>query len=71
MNKPISRQLGSALAHIQDLLDTIFHITFKRIKSRSERGPRSTSILRFFSDAGDSFYEKYTELKQKRLKNKE
>ncbi|MEE9190430.1 MAG: hypothetical protein V3U16_06635 [Candidatus Neomarinimicrobiota bacterium] len=71
MNKPISRQIGSALAHIQDLMDTIFHITFKRVKSRSEKGPRSAGILRFFSDAGDSFYEKYTELKQKRSKKNE
>jgi hypothetical protein len=66
MRKNISDQIGSALAHIQDLFDTIFHITFKRIKSTADKKPERRRIFKFFSSIGDSFYRTYTEIKQKK-----
>ncbi len=63
--KNLSDQLGSALAHIQDLTDTIVHVVFKRA-SGSGRGFKSLDrALRFLSAVGDSYYRRYTEIKKK------
>ncbi|MCH7612868.1 MAG: hypothetical protein IIB95_04680 [Candidatus Marinimicrobia bacterium] len=56
-NKPLSEQLGSALANIQDLFDTIAKVFFKRIKDKPGAG--------FFSKMGDSYYKSYEDAKRK------
>ncbi|HDY75028.1 MAG TPA: hypothetical protein ENH49_00730 [Candidatus Marinimicrobia bacterium] len=56
-NKSLSQQLGSALANIQDLFDTIAKVFFKRIKEKP-----GTS---FFSEIGDSYYKSYEDAKRK------
>ncbi len=66
MSKSFSDQIGSTLAHIQDLFDTVFHLTFKKIKSTSEKNPEKRRIFKFFSTIGDSFYSTYSEIKQKK-----
>ena len=32
MNKPFSTRIGELFAHIQDLFDTIIHISLKRVQ---------------------------------------
>jgi hypothetical protein len=49
--------LGSALANIQDLFDTIAKVFFKRLKSKPGTD--------FFSEMGDSYYKSYEEAKRK------
>jgi hypothetical protein len=55
-DKSLSQQLGSALANIQDLFDTIAKVFFKRIKEKPGTG--------FFSEIGDSYYKSYEDAKR-------
>jgi hypothetical protein len=56
-NKSLSQQLGSALANVKDLFDTVAKVFFKRIKEKPGTG--------FFSEMGDSYYKSYEEAKRK------
>jgi|AP82_1055514.scaffolds.fasta_scaffold88877_2 hypothetical protein len=70
MNRSLPRRIGATLAHIQDLLDTIVHIGFKRAKDagvaadgRLSNRTGISRFLRFFSEVGDSFYNRYSDIK--------
>ena len=58
MNKSFSKQLGSTLAHIQDLFDTIFHGLLK------SGGNKNNKVISNIQDAGDAYYETYTDIKK-------
>ena len=58
MNKSFSKQLGSTLAHIQDLFDTIFHGFLK------SGGKKNNKVISNIQDAGDAYYETYTDIKK-------
>ena len=62
MSKPFSSQLGELFAHIQDLTDTAVHTLVRRMKS--ER--KTNKLLDFFSSFGDSYFQKYTDIKKKK-----
>lgn len=49
--------MGTTLASIQDLFDTIAKVFFKRIKEKPGAG--------FFSKMGDSYFKSYEEAKRK------
>ena len=59
MSKPFSKQLGSTLAHLQDLFDTVFHGLL-----RSTDGKRKNKIMTNIKDAGDAYYETYSDIKK-------
>ena len=59
MNKLFSKQLGSTLAHIQDLFDTVFHGFLK-----SGGGKKNNKVISNIQDAGDAYYETYTDIKK-------
>lgn len=65
MNKSLSEQLGSALAHIQDLLDTAFHTLFKIGKNRDDTKSHG-KVMKEVGKMGDSFYKTYTDIKSKK-----
>jgi hypothetical protein len=60
MSKPFSKQLGSTLAHIQDLFDTILHSLLKS----SGKKKNKNKVISNIKDAGDSYFETYTEIKK-------
>ena len=61
MGKSFSKQLGSTLAHIQDLFDTIVHGLIKSSKKGSEN-----KIKNNMRDAGESYYETYENIKEEK-----
>ena len=63
MSKSLSKQIGSVLAHIQDLMDTVIHGLLKSSKKESEN-----KIVRTMKDAGESYYETYESIKGKKGK---
>ncbi len=65
MNKSLSSRIGRTLAHIQDLIDTVFHAIFKRGKDISIE-KKGSKVVGFFSEIGDAFYREYSELKQEK-----
>ena len=64
MSKSLSKQIGSVLAHIQDLMDTVIHGLLKSSKKESEN-----KIVRTMKDAGESYYETYESIKGKKGKS--
>ena len=64
MSKSFSKQIGSVLAHIQDLMDTVIHGLLKSSKKESEN-----KIVRTMKDAGESYYETYESIKGKEGKS--
>jgi len=54
MGKSFSKQLGSALAHIQDLFDTVVHGLIKSSKRGSEN-----KVVNNMRDAVKSYYKTY------------
>ncbi|NQV38572.1 MAG: hypothetical protein HQ509_11285 [Candidatus Marinimicrobia bacterium] len=69
MNKSLSEQLGSAFAHIQDLMDTVFHSIFKVGKNRGESKSHD-KVAKEFGKFGDSYYKTYSDIKSKEEKLK-
>ncbi|MBC8401841.1 MAG: hypothetical protein H8E14_10175 [Candidatus Marinimicrobia bacterium] len=68
MSKELSERLGESLAHLQDLTDTIAHSVIRRIR-KSKKGDRvANRAIRFFSELGDSYYRKYSEIKGRKNK---
>lgn len=61
MVKSFSKQLGSTLAHIQDLFDTVIHGLIKSPKKGSKN--RVVSNMR---DAGESYYKTYENIKKEK-----
>ena len=61
MDKSFSKQLGSTLAHIQDLFDTIVHGLIKSSKNGSDN--RVANSMR---DAGESYYKTYENIKKEK-----
>ena len=61
MGKSFSKQLGSTLAHIQDLIDTVVHGLIK--SSKKETGNRVVNNVR---DAGESYYKTYEDIKKEK-----
>ena len=59
MSKTFSKQLGSTLAHIQDLLDTVIHGLFRSSGSKNEN-----TVINNIKDAGDSYYKTYSDIKK-------
>ena len=61
MGKLFSKQLGSTLAPIQDLFDTVVHGLIKSSKKGS--GNRVVHNVR---DAGESYYKSYENIKKEK-----
>tara|TARA_Y100000768_G_scaffold258780_1_gene196831 strand:- start:1376 stop:1570 length:195 start_codon:yes stop_codon:yes gene_type:complete len=61
MGKSFSKQLGSTLAHIQDLFDTVVHGLIKSSKKKSEN-----RVVENLRDAGESYYKTYENIKKEK-----
>tara|TARA_B100001741_G_scaffold70828_1_gene56943 strand:+ start:98 stop:292 length:195 start_codon:yes stop_codon:yes gene_type:complete len=59
VSKSFSKQLGSTLAHIQDLFDTVIHGLLKSSDSNKEN-----KVINNIKDAGDSYYKTYSDIKK-------
>ena len=59
MSKSFSKQLGSTLAHIQDLFDTVIHGLL-----RSSDSNKDNKVINNIKDAGDSYYKTYSDIKK-------
>ncbi len=59
MSKSFSKQLGSTLAHIQDLFDTVIHGLLRSSDSNKEN-----KVINNIKDAGDSYYKTYSDIKK-------
>ena len=59
MSKLFSKQVGSTLAHIQDLFDTVFHGLMK-----SGGNEKKNKVISTIQDAGKAYYETYTDIKK-------
>ena len=59
MSKSFSKQLGSTLAHIQDLFDTVIHGLL-----RSSDSNKKNKVVNNIKDAGDSYYKTYSDIKK-------
>jgi len=59
MSKSFSEQLGSTLAHLQDLFDTVIQGLL-----RSAGGKKKNKVMSNIKDAGDSYYETYSDIKK-------
>ncbi len=61
MNKSFSKQLGSTLAHIQDLLDTVVQGLLRSSKKETDN-----KVVDNIRDAGESYYETYENIKKEK-----
>ena len=61
MGKSFSKQLGSTLAHIQDLFDTVVHGLIKSPKKGS-----GNRVLNNVRDVGESYYKSYENIKKEK-----
>ena len=61
MGKSLSKQLGSTLAHIQDLFDTVVHGLIKSSKKGS-----GNRVVKNVRDAGESYYKTYENIKKEK-----
>ena len=59
MSKSFSEQLGSTQAHLQDLFDTVFQGLL-----RSADKKRKNKVMSNIKDAGDAYYETYSDIKK-------
>jgi|TARA_B100000700_G_C14429329_1_gene571877 hypothetical protein len=59
VSKSFSKQLGSTLAHIQDLFDTVIHGLLRSSDSNKEN-----KVINNIKDAGDSYYKTYSDIKK-------
>ena len=64
MGKSFYKQLGSTLAHIQDLFDTVVHGLIKSSKRGSEN-----RVVENLRDAGDSYYNTYANIKEEKRRS--
>ena len=71
MSGTFSKRLGETLAHVQDFFDTVVHFGIKRVAksdttkdlSETEKPFNLGKVLRFFSEMGDAYYNKYSNIK--------
>ena len=63
MNKPFSTRIGELFAHIQDLFDTIIHISLKRVQRSKKTNNRIGRFISFISTLGDAYFKKYKDIK--------
>ena len=71
MSGTFSKRLGETLAHVQDFFDTVVHFGIKRVSesnktknpSEIEKPPGVGKVIRFFSEMGDAYYNKYSNIK--------
>ena len=71
MSGTFSKRLGETLAHAQDFIDTVVHFGIKRVSksdttkdlSETEKPSGVGKVLRFFSEMGDAYYNKYNNIK--------
>ena len=61
MGKSFYKQLGSTLAHIQDLFDTVVHGLIKSLKEGSEN-----RVVKNVRNAGESYYKTYANIKKEK-----
>ena len=61
MGKSFYKQLGSTLAHIQDLFDTVVHGLIKSLKKGSEN-----KVVNNMKDVGESYYKAYENIKKEK-----
>ena len=61
MSKSFSKQLGSTLAHIQDLFDTIIKVVLKSPNKKSRN-----TLVNSIRNAGNSYYKTYEDIKKKK-----
>ena len=59
MSKSLSEQLGSTLAHLQDLFDTVIQGLL-----RAAGGKKKNKVMSNIKDAGDAYYETYSDIKK-------
>ena len=59
MSKNFSKQLGSTLAHIQDLFDTVILGLLRSSGSKDKN-----TVIDNIKDAGDSYYKTYSDIKK-------
>ena len=59
MSKSFSEQLGSTLAHLQDLFDTVIQGLL-----RVAGGKKKNKVMSNIKDAGDAYYETYSDIKK-------
>ena len=59
MSKSFSKQLGSTLAHIQNLFDTVIHGLL-----RSSNSNKENTVINNIKDAGESYYKTYSDIKK-------
>ena len=59
MSKSFSEQLGSTLAHLQDLFDTVIQGLL-----RAADGKKKNKVMSNIKDAGDAYYETYSDIKK-------
>ena len=64
MSKDFSKQLGTMLAYIQDLIDTLLQGVFKSTSGNNENG-----IISNIKKTGESYYETYNEIKKSKDKS--
>ena len=58
MSKSFSEQLGSTLAHLQDLFDTVIQGLLRAA------GGKKNKVMSNIKDAGDAYYETYSDIKK-------
>ena len=71
MSGSFSKRLGETLAHVQDFFDTVVHYGIKRVSesdktkdpSKIKKPSKVGKVLRFFSEMGDTYYNKYSNIK--------
>ena len=63
MNKPFSTRIGELFAHIQDLYDTVIHVSLKRVKKSKKKNNKIGKILSFITTLGDAYFKKYKDIK--------
>ena len=71
MSGSFSKRLGETLAHAQDFFDTVVHFGIKRVSdsgktkdsSETEKPSGVGKVLRFVSEMGDAYYNKYVDIK--------
>ena len=61
MGKSVFKKLGSTLAHIQDLFDTVVYGLINSSKKRSE-----SSVVNYVRDAEKSYYKTYESIKREK-----
>ena len=63
MNRPLSTRIGELFAHVQDLFDTMIHTAIKRVDENDKLDKKTGKIVGFIIRIGDSYFNKYKDIK--------